>query len=294
MCKEKLDELTRTRKWAHQKLVDKGSKVYQAFTMMENAAFSDGALKKKEKELIAVGISVRIDCQSCMQWHIEQAAATGASYNEVLEAIDRNNPEKLCEELGDLLLQIVLHAQIAADEVEFEIGDVIKSINSKIIHRHPHVFGEAQAATAEEVMHNWEALKREEREEETSVLEGVPKSMPALAYAYEISRRAVRVGFEWEDLEGVLEKLLEEVREITDAGSSEEKAREYGDLLFTLVNFARWQGIDSEAALREANDKFYKRFTRMEELCHVRGIDFSKLSLQEMDDLWEEAKREAG
>ena len=210
---------------------------------------------------------------------------------EVLEALDRNDPDKLCEELGDLLLQIVLHAQIAADNGEFEIVDVIKSINSKIIHRHPHVFGDGQAATADEVMHNWETLKQEEREGETSVLAGVPKHMPALAYAYEISRRAVRVGFEWEDLEGVIDKLLEEVREIKDAGSRQEKALEFGDHLFTLVNFARWQGIDSEAALREANDKFYKRFTRMEVLCRERGLLLNKLSFEEMDALWEEAKR---
>jgi tetrapyrrole methylase family protein/MazG family protein len=211
---------------------------------------------------------------------------------EVLAALDGKDPDKLCEELGDLLLQIVLHAQIAADNGEFEIGDVIKSINSKIIHRHPHVFGDAQVATADEVMHNWEALKQEEREGKTSVLAGVPKHMPALAYAYEISRRAVRVGFEWEDLEGVIDKLLEEVREIKDARSREEKAREFGDLLFTLVNFARWQGIDSEAALREANDKFYRRFTRMEALCRERGLVLNELSLEEMDALWEEAKRE--
>ena len=210
---------------------------------------------------------------------------------EVLEALDGNDPAKLCEELGDLLLQIVLHAQIAADNGEFEIGDVIKSINSKIIHRHPHIFGDGQAATADEVMHNWEALKREEREDDASVLEGVPKHMPALAYAYEISRRAVRVGFEWENLEGVIDKLLEEVREIKDAGSREEKAREFGDLLFTLVNFARWQGIDSEAALREANDKFYMRFTRMEALCRERGLVLNELSFEEMDALWEEVKR---
>lgn len=213
---------------------------------------------------------------------------------EVLEALDEKNPDKLCEELGDLLLQIVLHAQIAADNGEFEMGDVIKSINSKIIHRHPHVFGEGEAATADEVMHNWEALKQEEREGEGSVLEGVPKEMPALAYAYEISRRVVRVGFEWENLEGVIDKLIEEIREIKEADSREEKAQEFGDLLFTMVNFARWQGIDSEAALREANEKFYKRFTRMEALCRERDLVLNKLSFEEMDALWEEAKKETG
>lgn len=211
---------------------------------------------------------------------------------EVLEALDANDPDKLCEELGDLLLQIVLHAQIAADNGEFQIGDVINSISSKIIHRHPHVFGSGKADNAEEVMHNWDALKREERDEEVSNLEGVSKQMPALAYAYEISRRAVRMGFEWENLEGVIDKVIEEIREIKDAADREEKSHELGDLLFTLVNYARWQGIDPEVALREANSKFYRRFTRMEELCHQRGLDFSKLSLEEMDDLWEEVKRE--
>jgi tetrapyrrole methylase family protein/MazG family protein len=211
---------------------------------------------------------------------------------EVLEALDGDDPGKLCEELGDLLLQIVLHAQIAADTGEFEMDDVIEGISSKIVRRHPHVFGDGRAATAEEVMHNWEALKREEREEGASVLEGVPQNMPALAYAYEISRRAVRVGFEWENLEGVIDKLLEEAREIEEASTREEKARELGDLLFTLVNFARWQGIDPEAALREANNKFYRRFTRMEALCLERDLEFNKLSFKEMDALWEEAKRE--
>ena len=211
---------------------------------------------------------------------------------EVLEALDSDDPSKLCEELGDLLLQIVLHAQIATDNEEFKIGDVIEGISSKIIHRHPHVFGSGKADNAEEVMHNWEALKREERDEGASMLEGVPKNMPALAYAYEISRRAVRMGFEWENLEGVIDKVIEEIREIKEARDRDEKSQELGDLLFTLVNYARWQGIDPEVALREANNKFYRRFTRMEELCHQRGVDFGTLSFQEMDDLWEEVKRE--
>ena len=212
---------------------------------------------------------------------------------EVLEALDKSDPAKLCEELGDLLLQIVLHAQIAKDDGEFEIGDVIKGITAKIIRRHPHIFGTVKVRDADEVMHNWEALKKEERRQGASMLEGVPKDMPALAYAYEISRRAVRVGFEWENIEGVIDKLAEEIKEIKDSHDREEKEREYGDLLFTLVNAARWEGIDAEAALRGANQKFYKRFTRMEELCRERGLDFSSLSFKEKDDLWEEAKRGA-
>jgi tetrapyrrole methylase family protein/MazG family protein len=211
---------------------------------------------------------------------------------EVLEALDGDDPDKLCEELGDLLLQIVLHAQIAADTGEFEMGDVIEGISSKIVRRHPHVFGDGRAATAAEVMNNWEALKRKERDDGASVLEGVPPNMPALAYAYEISRRAGRVGFEWKELEGVIDKLLEEAREIKEASTREEKAEELGDLLFTMVNFARWQGIDPEAALREANNKFYRRFTRLEALCRQRGLELDKLSFEAMDALWEEAKRD--
>jgi tetrapyrrole methylase family protein/MazG family protein len=213
---------------------------------------------------------------------------------EVLAALDDGDKEKLCEELGDLLLQIVLHAQIAKDNKEFTIDDVIQSINEKIIRRHPHIFGNRKVKDSAEVMHNWEELKKEERAEGVSMLEGVPREMPALAYAREISRRAVRVGFEWENMQDVLDKLAEEVREIKDAASREEKEEEFGDLLFTLVNVARWEGIDAEAALRSANRKFFKRFAHMEVLCRKRGIDFAKLSFKEKDGLWEEAKKEEG
>jgi tetrapyrrole methylase family protein/MazG family protein len=210
---------------------------------------------------------------------------------EVLEALDENDKAKLCEELGDLLLQIVLHAQIAKDSGEFKIDDVIKSISEKIIRRHPHVFGSCKVKDSTEVMHNWEALKKDERDAGASMLAGVPKQMPALAYAYEISWRAVRVGFEWKNIEGVIDKLIEEIGEIKEAHTPEEKTQEFGDLLFTLVNFARWQGIDAESALRQANRKFYRRFSNIEELCHRRGKELQKLTLKEWDDLWEEAKR---
>jgi len=210
---------------------------------------------------------------------------------EVLEALDRGDAAELCEELGDLLLQIVLHAQIAKDDGEFQIGDVVQGISTKIIHRHPHIFGTKKVKDSNEVMHNWEVLKKEEREEGKSMLAGVPKQMPALAYAYEISRRAVRVGFEWKNVEGVLDKLLEEVKEIKEAGNQVEKAQEIGDLLFTLVNYARWEGVDPETALREANQKFYRRFSKVEEIARQRGRELQTLSFQEWDDLWEEAKK---
>jgi tetrapyrrole methylase family protein/MazG family protein len=226
------------------------------------------------------------------QTHQTLRANLLAECYEVLEALDEGDAAKLSEELGDLLLQIVLHAQIAKDDGEFEIDDVIESIATKIIRRHPHIFGTAKVKDAEEVMHNWEALKKAERDEGESMLAGVPKDMPALAYAYEISRRAVRVGFEWENIEGVIDKMAEEIKEIKDANSREEKEREFGDLLFTLVNVARWEDVDAESALREANRKFYHRFSHMEELCRRRGLNFAELSFKEKDDLWEEAKRE--
>jgi tetrapyrrole methylase family protein/MazG family protein len=244
-------------------------------------------------------IIARLRAPNGCPWDREQTHASLrgnllSECHEVLEALDEGDAAKLCEELGDLLLQIVLHAQIASDEGEFEIGDVIRGISEKIVRRHPHIFGTATARDAGEVMHNWEALKRAERDEGASMMKGVPDGMPALGYAYEVQRRAARVGFDWDDTAGVLDKLAEEVREYREAVSPEEREREYGDLLFTLVNLARREGTDPEAALRGANRRFYRRFAYMEELCRQRGLDFSKLSLKEMDGLWEEAKRGVG
>jgi tetrapyrrole methylase family protein/MazG family protein len=212
---------------------------------------------------------------------------------EVLEALDEGNAEKLRGELGDLLLQIVLQSQIAAEAGEFDIGEVIEGINKKLIHRHPHVFGSRKVKDAEEVMHNWEELKKEERGEGASLLESVPKEMPALGYAHEIQRRAAWVGFDWEDIEGIIEKLAEEVGEFQRAETKEEKASEFGDLLFTLADIALRMGIDAEAALREANKRFFKRFSYMEELCRQRGLNFAELSFDEQNKLWAEAKKKA-
>ena len=210
---------------------------------------------------------------------------------EVLEALDEGDSAKLCEELGDLLMQIVLHVQIAGEAGEFKLGDVMKSINAKLVRRHPHIFGSEKAENAEEVAHNWEVLKQEERDAGASILDGVPGQMPALGYSREIQRRVAHVGFDWEDIDGVIDKLAEEVREYQQAGSQEQRSQEYGDLLFTLVNIARRQGVDSEAALREASRRFFRRFTYMEELCRQRGLTFGELSFDEQNALWEEAKR---
>jgi tetrapyrrole methylase family protein/MazG family protein len=210
---------------------------------------------------------------------------------EVLEALDEGDTAKLRDELGDLLLQIVLHAQIASEAGEFGLGEVIEGINKKLIHRHPHIFGTKKVRDAEEVALNWEELKGEEREPDASILESVPKPMPALGYSQEIQRRAAYLGFDWEDDSGVIDKLAEEVGEFQQAKSQEQKAEEFGDLLFTLANIARRMGIDLEAALREANRRFYKRFTYMEDVCRKRGLNFGELSFDEQNALWEEAKK---
>jgi len=210
---------------------------------------------------------------------------------EVLEALDEGNSDKLCDELGDLLMQVVLHAQIAAEAGEFELGDVVNSINTKLIHRHPHVFGSKKVKDAEEVVLNWEVLKQEERGADTSILASAPKQMPALGYSQEIQRRVAQVGFDWADIDGVIEKLTEEVSELKQADSQERKAQEFGDLLFTLANIARRLGIDLETALREANQRFYRRFTYMEVVCRQRGLNLGELSFDDQNALWEEAKR---
>jgi len=210
---------------------------------------------------------------------------------EALEALDEGDSRKLCYELGDLLMQVVLHTQIATEAGEFDLGDVLSSINTKLIYRHPHVFGSLKVKDAEEVLVNWEALKQEERGTDTSMLSNVPKEMPALSYSQEIQDRVARVGFDWENIDGVIDKLAEEVSEFKQADSQERREREFGDLLFTLANIARRLGVDLEAALRQASRRFYHRFSYMEELCRQRRVNLSELSFDEQNTLWEEAKK---
>ena len=209
---------------------------------------------------------------------------------EVLEALDHEDAGKLSDELGDLLMQIVFHVQIAHEAGEFEMGEVVRGINTKLIHRHPHIFGSEKVSDAEEVALNWEALKQEEREEGTSLLDSVPRQMPALGRSHSIQRRVAQVGFDWPEVDGIIEKLSEEIGELKQAEDEESRAREFGDVLFTLVNIARRMGVDSEAALRVANQRFTRRFNYMEEACRRRGVDFAQLSLEEQNALWEEAK----
>ncbi|MFQ5933162.1 MAG: nucleoside triphosphate pyrophosphohydrolase [Dehalococcoidia bacterium] len=212
---------------------------------------------------------------------------------EALQALDEEEPQRLREELGDILLQVLLHSQIAAEAGEFSIDDVIGGLAEKLVRRHPHVFGDESASTAQEVEANWETGKREERGG-GSVLDGVPQNMPSLAYSQSIHRRAANAGFDWKEVGGVLEKLGEEVDELRKARSKEEREVEMGDVLATLVNVGRKLDIDMESALRKANQRFYLRFSKMEELCRERGVVLRDLSEQEQEALWQEAKKRVG
>ena len=228
------------------------------------------------------------------QTHASLRSNLLAECYEVLEALDEGDTGKLREELGDLLMQIVFHTQFATEAGDFTLAEVARGINDKLVRRHPHIFGSKKVNDAEEVIHNWEEMKGEERGADDSMLDSVPRQMPALAYSLEVQQRVVRVGFDWADIDGVIDKLAEEVREYNEAGSPQHKAQEYGDLLFTLVNIARREGVDAEAALREANRRFYRRFSFMEELCRQRGLNLGKLSFAEQNALWEEAKKGVG
>jgi tetrapyrrole methylase family protein / MazG family protein len=213
---------------------------------------------------------------------------------EAIAAIDSGNFVDMREEFGDLLLQVVLQSQIANEEGQFNVNQVVQGIYSKIVRRHPHVFGDVEVADVDGVLANWEKLKekeRSEKKEEKGFLDGVPLALPALSQAQEYQDRAARVGFDWPEIEGVLEKIAEEVEEVKRATNAEELADEIGDLLFALVNLARWKKVDAESALRGTNMKFKKRFGYVEQGAKKQGRDLSALSLDEMESLWQEAKR---
>ncbi|MDE0822753.1 MAG: nucleoside triphosphate pyrophosphohydrolase [Dehalococcoidia bacterium] len=216
---------------------------------------------------------------------------------EVIEAIDQGNPAILSEELGDLMVQIAFHADIAQEAGDFQLEDVLRNINSKLVRRHPHVFADGHAEDAREVERNWEKIKAAERQakgEKKSPVEGIPIDLPALAYAQLMQDRVGKAGFEWDDISGVLDKLVEEVAEFKAAASSEEKEHELGDILFTIVNLTRWNGAHAEDVLRQANQRFSRRYLSMESLAAERGQDFNTLPLNDKEQLWQEAKRIVG
>lgn len=245
-------------------------------------------------------ITSRLRAPGGCPWDREQSHESLKPYvieeaYEVVDAIDSGDRDKLCEELGDLLLQVVLHSQLATETGDFLMEAVFSGINSKLIRRHPHVFGETLVANSSEVLRNWEQIKRGEKDEKGekgSSLNNLPKSLPALSFAQAMQKRAARLGFDWQDVAGVADKVAEEIRELQAARSAEERREEFGDLLFALVNLARWLDIDAEEALRQANHKFMRRFQRIEEYCAKRGLKINNLTLAQLDDLWEESKRE--
>jgi MazG family protein len=215
---------------------------------------------------------------------------------EVLAAIDEGDDGELAGELGDLLLQVVFHAQIAADESRFTIDDVIARVHDKMVRRHPHVFGEDSAATPGEVLRNWEALKAAERaargqtKPDPSMLDSVLKSQPAVMEALQMTTKVARVGFDWPDLESVAAKVDEELHELKTAADAQQAEAELGDLLFAVVNLSRHLGIDPESALKAANRKFRRRFAHVESRLREEGRQPADSTLAEMDALWEEAK----
>jgi tetrapyrrole methylase family protein/MazG family protein len=218
---------------------------------------------------------------------------------EALVALDADDADAMREEFGDLLLQITLHAQIASEYGEFNIGQVFKSIYDKIIRRHPHVFGDWKVDGVENVLQNWEKLKAAERDEaskenggtEKGLLDGVALALPALSQAEEIQRRAARVGFDWPDTRGVVDKINEECHELLNAEDLAGRSDELGDLLFSVVNLARHYEVDAETALRETNSRFRQRFAHIEKTARLEGKSVSDLSLDEMETYWQEAKK---
>lgn len=214
---------------------------------------------------------------------------------ETLEALDEEDPDHLCEELGDLMLQIVLHAQIATENEDFTMTHVLSGINNKLRRRHPHVFAGLDVDSVDTVLKNWEKIKAKERkdhqEKPQGLLDSVPGVAPALSQSEQIQRKAARVGFDWKTIEPVIDKIHEELAELKAADSPEEREKEGGDVLFAVVNLLRWFEVDPENALRGTNQRFKKRFSHIEDFARLKGKNLSDLTFEEMDALWEEAKK---
>lgn len=245
-----------------------------------------------------IKIMTRLRGKNGCPWDREQSHQSLRQYlleetYEVLETLDEKNYDGLKEELGDLLLQIVFHAQIASDEKRFDISEVIDIISKKLIRRHPNVFGDAKIDTAEQQSINWEKLKKEEGRE--SVLDGVPKALSALLRACRIQQKASTVGFDWPDAEPAWQKIDEEINELKEALELKQNDKineEFGDLLFSLVNLSRFIGVNPEDALRTTTEKFIRRFKKVEEQFEAKKQPMSDASLEELDAVWEKVKSE--
>jgi tetrapyrrole methylase family protein/MazG family protein len=234
------------------------------------------------------------------EWDRAQTHETLRQYlveetHEVVDAIRQNTPSLLCEELGDLLLQILFHARIAEENGEFDISDVISSISEKMVRRHPHVFGEAHADSPEAVSRQWEHIKRTvENRSHPSLVGGIPRDFPSLLRASKMSKKAARAGFDWERTEQVLEKVEEELGELKEAMSGEDPGKiehEFGDVLFALVNLARFLNLNPEVAMMSANDRFERRFREMEKIASETGSSLENADMATLESLWQKAKR---
>lgn len=259
---------------------------------------------RKIDDLLAIMARLRDPDNGC-PWDVEQSFETIVPYTieeayEVADAVDRRNYAHLCDELGDLLLQVVFHARIAEEAGHFSFDDVVESICNKMVSRHPHVFAEAKADTADEVLSNWDAIKRLEREaagdEDRSALAGIARGLPEWQRATKLQKRAAKVGFDWPDVNPVFEKLHEEIDEVRaefDAGADPARLTdEIGDVLFVCTNLARHARVEVSTALRQANAKFERRFRRMEVIAADAGESLQGKSLAQQEDLWQQAKRE--
>lgn len=249
---------------------------------------------KKLVEVIA-----RLRAKDGCQWDREQTHSTlrpnmiEEAY-EAVDAIDDNDLKHLQEELGDVLLQVLLHSQIASEEGAFSIEDVSRELKEKLIHRHPHVFGNVKVNSTDDILNNWDKLKAEEKTHRKSAMDGISKAQSALMSAQKISKRAVKTGFEWPNEKSLYECIYSEFEEFKEAekeGNRDHMEEEYGDILFATVNLARWNKIDAEQALLKANKKFMKRFRKMEELATK---PLNNYSFEEYDTLWKQAKKQVG
>ena len=264
-----------------------------------------------------VAVQARLRAPNGCPWDREQTHQSLRTYlieeaYEVLEALESGNDAKFAEEIGDLLLQIVFHSQIAREEDRFTVAEVIREIHDKMIRRHPHVFGETRAKDSAEVLRNWEQIKAEERRandkksgsktgddlpKETSLLDGVSRALPATLEGFQLTRKASRIGFDWENTGGVFEKMGEETEELKKALKEENHLKteeELGDLLFATVNLSRFLKVDPEIALKKANAKFTRRFRGMERLARESGREFKDLRREEMETFWDAAKKSEG
>jgi len=244
-----------------------------------------------------VRVMARLRAPDGCPWDAEQTHRSLRPYlleeaYEALEAIDAEDWPRLCDELGDVLLQVVFHAQLAAERGDFDIDDVTAAIVTKLKRRHPHVFGDTTVSGSAEVVDRWEQLKREETgyQERESALDGIPRALPALQHAHKVQKRAARAGFDWDDIAGPRAKIDEELREVDEAGAAAIED-EIGDLLFAVVNYARFRGVEPENALRRANARFARRFRAVEQAAGS-AQRLQEMDLAQMDELWEKAKAE--